>query len=171
MTMESWILILGLLAMVVFRQMGERKFTIRSTIIQIVLVGYFTYKYVDGVPTGGSNTVILVGMTVAGLILGAFMLLATKTYLKDGQRFVKSGITYLVLWIIGLGSKVVLAEYMTKWNVKGTVEFIMKHHINPNVITTSFMFFTIGMIVVRTVGVYIRFGMLEKNKEFKAVRA
>lgn len=171
MTLESWILIAGLLAMVIFRQLGERKYTIKSTIIQIVLVGYFTYKYVSGVPTGGSNTTILVWSTVAGIILGGLMLWSTRVYLKDGVRYVKSGITYLILWIIGLGAKVVLAEYMTKWNVHATFEFIMKHHINPSVITTAFMFFTIAMIAVRTIGIYVIFGMLERKKGYKAVSA
>ncbi|WP_297522106.1 hypothetical protein [uncultured Clostridium sp.] len=171
MTMESWIMILALLAMVVFRQLGERRFTIKSIIVQIAILGYFTFKYVKNVPTGGINTQILVGAIAVGIVFGLFMLLATKRYRKDGKNYVKSGIPYLILWIVGLGSKVVLVDYITKWNVRGSDIFIMQHHINPNVIAPAFMFFTIAMILVRTIGIYVTFAMLNKKAKMEVVAA
>ncbi|MGL4761091.1 MAG: hypothetical protein ACRCWG_06480 [Sarcina sp.] len=171
MTTESWILILVLLGVVIFRQLGERRFTLKSLIIQACTLSYFTYEYVSDVPTGGVNTQILVGATAVGIILGVFMLIATKRYRKDGKNYVKSGIPYLILWIIGLGSKVVLAEYITKWNVRGSDIFIMQHHINPNVIAPAFMFLTIAMILVRTIGIYITFAMLNKKAKMEVVAA
>ncbi|MGL4656541.1 MAG: hypothetical protein ACRCWM_11795 [Sarcina sp.] len=163
MTMESWIIILVLLAVVVFRQMGERRFTIKSILIQVATLGYFTYTYVKEIPTGGINTEILVGAVAVGIIFGILMLMATKRYKKDGQNIVKSGIPYLALWIIGLGSKVVLVEYITKWEPMKAGMFIMQHHINPNVIGPAFMFFTIAMILVRTIGIYVTFGILNRK--------
>ncbi|MGL4452824.1 MAG: hypothetical protein ACRCTZ_16785 [Sarcina sp.] len=171
MTMQSWIMILALLAMVVFRQMGERKFTIRTIIIQIAILGYFTYTYVKEIPIGGINTEILVGSVVVGVVFGILMLMSTKRYRKDGQNFVKSGVPYLVLWIVGLGSKVVLVEYITKWEPMKAGMFIMQHHINPNVIGPAFMFFTIAMILVRTIGIYVTFGMLNRKENIQAVMA
>ncbi|MGL5069337.1 MAG: hypothetical protein ACRC6T_16275 [Sarcina sp.] len=169
MTTESWILILVLLGVVIFRQLGERRFTLKSLIIQACTLSYFTYEYVTDVPTGGVNTQILVGATAVGIILGVFMLMATKRYRKDGKNYVKSGIPYLILWIIGLGSKVVLVDYITKWNVRGSDIFIMQHHINPDVIAPAFMFLTIAMILVRTIGIYITFAMLNKKVKMEVV--
>lgn len=171
MTTESWILILALLAVVIFRQLGERTFTIKSILIQVCTLSYFTYEYVTDVPTGGINGKILVGAIAVGIVFGLFMLLATKRYRKDGKNYVKSGIPYLILWIIGLGSKVVLVDYITKWNVRGSDIFIMQHHINPNVIAPAFMFFTIAMILVRTIGIYVTFAMLNKKAEMEVVAA
>lgn len=171
MDTQSWILILALLAMVIFRQLGEKKFTIKSIVLPIIIVGYFSLKYVKQVPLGGSNTIILVSMIIAGIVLGILMLLSTKAYLKDGVRFVRSGAPYLILWIIGLGSKILVVDYITKWNVSGSVEFIVKHHINPNVISTSFIFFTIAMIAVRIIGVYLKFLYLENKNRPKFVLA
>lgn len=163
MTTSIWILI-GALLLLAILQVGEKKFDIkRNVILPIIIVAYFSYKYIDGVPTGGNNTVILVSMIIGGIVFGILTVLATKVYIRDGIKYVKVGIPYVILWIIALGFKIVSVEYMTKWNILETVKLIMKYHINPQIISTSFMIFTIIMIGIRIIGIYV--GMSIRTKK------
>lgn len=164
MNLESWILIIALLLLAIF-QLKERKFTIRSLFTSVVILVYFSYEYITYVPFKGINGWILSLCIIGGIIFGILSFFSTKVYLKNGERFVKSSLFYLFLWIINVGTKVFLAEYITKWNPTASIQFIIKHHINPNVISTSFMYFTIAMIAIRFLCIYIKFYFLESNKK------
>lgn len=164
MNLQSWILIIALLLLAIL-QLKERKFTIRSLIIPIAILGYFSYEYIEPVPFKGINGWILTISIIGGIVFGILSYLSTKLYVRDGIKFVKCTLPYLFLWIINVGSKVFLAEYITKWNPTKSIHFIIKHHINPNVISTSFMYFTIAMIVVRLICIYIKFYSLNSNNK------
>ena len=161
MTMESWILIIALLLLVVFRQLGEREFTFRSVLLPFIICGIFAYKYLGSIPTDKNDIIVLVIMTLLGAVFGLLMTASVKTKIKDNKRYTICGVTYLLLWIVGLGWKIIFSYYAQDWYPETFGKFMITHHLSFNVIGPAFIFFTFTMIIVRVVGVLVKFKIKE----------
>lgn len=70
---------------------------------------------------------------------------------------------YLILWIIGLGWRIILANYVEHWNPQGFMKFMITNSLSADVIPAAFIFFTIAMFAVRTLGIVLRLQMSRKR--------
>ncbi|WP_439876758.1 hypothetical protein ACSLGG_29985 (plasmid) [Bacillus mycoides] len=166
MNTQAWIMIGAFLTIVLLTQIGRKVFTTTKAVLPFILCGISVYLFVEEIPTSGSNMTALIIMTMVGMIMGGIMLFTVKVeYGSDNKAYVTAGIPYLCLWIIGLGWRVVLAYVATDWYPQQFIDFMVSNHLDFNVIAPAFVFFTIAMVVIRTIGIVIRIQRYRKNQK------
>jgi hypothetical protein len=157
MTTQSWIIIGAFVAMVVFTQLGWRKFSARNFIQPFLIVGVVSYLYLRSVPTDSPDVVAMLVCTVIGFLFGLLMVFSIRVR-RDANRVIRTwcGPVYLTLWIIALGMRVLLAYMAQDWYPHQFYQFMVSNHLSFTVIAPAFIFMTMGMILIRTLGVILK---------------
>ncbi|PQQ47582.1 hypothetical protein [Bacillus thuringiensis] len=166
MTTQTWLMIGGFLLYVIITQLGRREYTKHKVIMSLTICGIIAYKYIKEIPTSGNDVAALAIMIVAGIAFGLLMQLSMKIeYGSDGKAYTIAGTTYLILWIVGLGSRIVVAYYAQDWNPQGFMEFLMKNHLDISVITPAFILFTIAMLFTNVISLVTRFRIASQHSK------
>lgn len=69
MTTTEWITDIALV-LVVFRQLREGRLDRKTFLIPLGIVAFVAYSYLDSVPTGGNDLVLIAALAGAGAVLG-----------------------------------------------------------------------------------------------------
>lgn len=163
MTLENWIMIAAIFIFVVLRQVGEKEYTIKKILIPIGICIFLIYKYVT-IPTTKDGVEWIIGLALLGIVFGLIALATNKFSIRNNVKYVEAGLGYVVVWVIALGMRVSIIEYVSKINPKDAYIFMLKHGLTIDTFTTMFVCFTIAMICVKILGTYIIFA----KKELKA---
>lgn len=166
MNLENWIMIIGIFIFVALRQVGEKEYTAKKLIVPIGISIFLIYKYVS-IPTTKSGIEWIAGLVVLGTIFGLISLSVSRFSIKDNIKYVKSGWAYVAVWVVALGSRVAIIKYVSKINPARSYIFMLKHGLTIITFTTMLIFFTIAMILVKTLGIYIIF--YKKQLSFKKI--
>lgn len=160
---ETWIIMGAIFLVVLLTQFGRKKFTIRNAILPFIICVFVVFKFVKDIPTSGNNIAALAIMIAAGILFGLLILTTVKVEWSDGKAFTIAGMPYLILWIIGLGWRIILANYAEHWNPQGFMNFMITNKLSADVIPAAFIFFTIAMFAIRILGIVLRLQMSRKK--------
>jgi hypothetical protein len=99
MTLETWILIIAVFAVVVFLRMGRHRYTRRQRILTLGILVVLALRYVKGMPTSGNDVALEIACLGLGALFGFAMLAATEVEQDEttGQVWVRAGVVYLAL--------------------------------------------------------------------------
>ncbi len=158
MTLETWILIIAVFAVVVFLRMGRHRYTRRQRILSLAVLVVLALRYVKGMPTTGNDVALEIACLGLGALFGFAMLAATEVEQDEatGQVWVRAGVVYLALWVVLLGSRVLFAYSATGWAHRDIGHYFIANHLSFTAITPAFVLMTIGSIGVITIGLAIR---------------
>lgn len=148
---------------VLLTQFGRKKFTIRNAISPFIICGIVIKLCVKDIPTSGNDIVALGLMIAAGFLFGIAILFTVKVEWSEGKAFTIAGIPYLLLWILGLGWRILLSNYAEHWNPQGFMKFMITHKLDVDIIAPAFIFFTIAMFVTRILGIALRLQVSRKK--------
>ncbi|GHA84767.1 hypothetical protein GCM10010330_43700 [Streptomyces tendae] len=84
MTTTEWITDIALV-LVVFRQLREGRLDHRTFLIPLGIVAFVAYSYLDSVPTGGNDLVLIAALAGAGAVLGVAGGVYTRIRALDGH--------------------------------------------------------------------------------------
>ena len=171
MTLETWILILAVLAAVVFLRLGRHRYTRRQRVLTLALLVVLVLRYVKGMPTTGNDLLLEIACLALGVVFG-FAMLAVMSVEPDessGEIWVRAGVAYLVLWVVLLGSRVLFAYSATGWAHRDIGRFFIDNRLSFTVISPAFVLMTIGSIGVVTFGLATR--SLSASRAMPAGRA
>lgn len=163
MNTQTWIIMGAFFLVVLLTQFGRKKFSIRNTIWPFLISVIIIKLYVKDIPTSGNDIVALGLMIAAGILFGIVILFTVKVEWSEGKAFTIAGIPYLLLWILGLGWRILLANYAEHWDPQGFMKFMITHKLDVDIIAPAFIFFTIAMFVTRTLGIILRLQMSRKK--------
>ncbi|GMG73325.1 hypothetical protein LCM14_05670 [Priestia aryabhattai] len=163
MDIQTWIIIGAFFLVVLLKQFGRKKFSIRNAIWPFIISGIIIKLYVKDIPTSGNDIVGLGLMIAAGILFGIAILFTVKVEWAEGKAFTIAGIPYLLLWILGLGWRLLLSNYAEHWNPQGFMKFMITHKLDVDIIAPAFISFTIAMFVTRTLGIALRLQMIRKK--------
>jgi hypothetical protein len=158
MTLETWVLIIAVFAVVVFLRMGRHRYTRRQRILTLAILVVLALRYVKGMPTSGNDLPLEIACLGIGVLFGFAMLAATEVEQDEttGQLWVRAGAVYLALWVVLLGSRVFFAYSATGWAHAAIGHYFITNHLSFTAITPAFVLMTIGSIGVVTIGIAIR---------------
>ena len=158
MTLETWILIIAVFAVVVFLRMGRHRYTRRQRILSLAVLVVLALRYVKGMPTTGNDVALEIACLGLGALFGFAMLASTAVEQDEttGHVWVRAGVVYLALWVVLLGSRVLFAYSATGWAHRSIGHFFITNHLSFTSITPAFVLMTIGSIGVVTIGIAIR---------------
>lgn len=92
----------AILIATIFFQFYGRRLTPRNLAFPVLIVVYFLFRYLRGIPTAG-NDLILVGACVAlGLIFGAGAGFFTRVYHQPKGIYAKAGLLAATFWTVGV---------------------------------------------------------------------
>ena len=157
-TLDTWILIIAVFAVVVFLRMGRHRYSRRQRILTLALLVVLALRYVKGMPTTGNDVLLEIACLGLGALFGFAMLAAIVVEQDEttGQVWVRAGVVYLALWVVLLGSRVFFAYSATGWAHRDIGHYFISNHLSFTAIPPAFVLMTIGSIGVVTIGIAIR---------------
>ena len=157
MTTTDWILDIALI-LVVFRQLRWSRIDAVFLLVPIGIVSFVAYKYLDPIPTGGNDLLVIGGFAAVGLLLGISGGLTTRvrvgTAAEGGRVFVRAGFTAASLWVVGMGARLAFSIWAQHSGGPTLVRFSEQHDI------TSVQAWVSGLILMVLCEVGTRVGTI-----------
>lgn len=168
-SMRDALLLSGvLLAIVLFTQVGRHKFGILKIMLPLALVVFVGWDVMQGMSITAPNIISAVVGTVIGLGIG-FGLLATMKVEPGakGKAYTRAGLPYLAIWLV-----VLIGRLLFIWGVenvdpfsKQVSTFLVENQIDPKGLAAFFVLMAMAMVLVRTVGTWVRSARLPRHTE------
>lgn len=132
MTTTDWILDITLI-LVVFRQLRWSRIDALFLLVPIGIVGFVAYKYLDPIPTGGNDLLVIGACAALGTVLGVSGGLTTHLRVgsaaEGGRMFVRAGFAAASLWVVGMGARLAFSVWAQHSGGPTLVRFSEHHDI------------------------------------------
>jgi len=129
MTIFDYLLNIALISLVVL-QMRGRRLDRRGLVLPLALVSWAASHYLRGIPTGGTDGLMVAIGVTAGLVLGTASAALTRLETdKDGVVVARATIAAAALWVIGIGGRMGFALYTQYGGAPAIERFSQAHHI------------------------------------------
>jgi hypothetical protein len=154
MTTTEYLLNAGLLAFVLWANLGTRAVTRTRFTLPLLLVAVAGALYLRDVPTAGNDVVLEVAGAAAGAVLGLVAAALVRVGRDSGGRLVmRAGAAYAALWVAVIGGRVAFAYGADHWFGPAVGRFSMTHAITgAGAWTAAFVLMALCMVVVRVAG-------------------
>jgi hypothetical protein len=157
MTTTDWILDIALI-LVVFRQLRWSRIDALFLLVPIGIVSFVAYKYLDPIPTGGNDLLVIGACAAVGLLLGVSGGLTTRVRVgsaaEGGRVFVRAGFAAASLWVLGMGARLAFSVWAQHDGGPTLVRFSEQHDI------TSVQAWVSGLILMVLCEVGTRVGTI-----------
>jgi hypothetical protein len=148
----------AVLVFLVLRQARERQLDRRSVLVPVVLVCLAAEHYLRGVPTAGSDLVLVLGLIALGATLGVLGGLVTRVRV-DTRGVARARVGWLAggLLISGIGSRMAFV-YAVQHGAGPTIaRFSVAHQITgANAWAAALVLMALCEVIVRLVTVHAR---------------
>ncbi|WP_031516152.1 hypothetical protein [Streptomyces sp. NRRL F-5123] len=164
MTTTEWITDIALV-LVVFRQLREGRLDLRSFLIPLGIVAYVAHTYLDTVPTGGNDLVLVGALTAAGAALGVAGGVCTRVRRAGEHVLVKAGAVAAILWVLGMGARMGFQLWTEHGGGDDVARFSVAHHITGDQAwVAAFVLMALTEVVTRLATIFVRSRMLTAGK-------
>lgn len=165
MTTTDWIIDLALLA-IVFRQLREARVDLRFVLLPLGLVSYFASKYLHAVPTGGNDLVLIGALIAVGAVLGISGGLVTRVRSDGKHALVKAGWAAVVLWVLGMGSRMAFQLYASHGGGGSIARFSAHHDITTDQAwVTAFILMAFTEVATRVGTLVLRAWQVQRQSQ------
>jgi hypothetical protein len=151
MTTSEYLLNLGLLAYVLYSNLGTKPLSRRRFTLPIVFVGIAGYAFLRDLPTAGNDTTLeLVGLST-GVVLGIVAALLVRVRRDADYRVVtRAGAGFAALWVAVIGGRMLFAYGADHWFPMAIAQFSRTHEITgADAWTVAFVLMALAMVVTR----------------------
>lgn len=158
LSLEQWLLNIGLLIFILGTNLGQRRITRRRLVLPVALAALAGMLLLSDAPGRGNDTALAVIGAVAGIALGVlaglFMDLERKA---DGTVASRAGAAYATLWVLVIGGRVAFAESAGGWAAAAVRDFSISNHISGSAAwTTAFVIMALAMVASRVITTLVR---------------
>ncbi|GAA2599387.1 MULTISPECIES: hypothetical protein [Streptomyces] len=157
MTATEWITDIALV-LIVFRQLREGRLDHRTFLIPLGIVAVVAYSYLDSVPTGGNDLVLVATLMAVGAALGIAGGVYTRIRPLDGHLVIKAGAVSAILWVLGMGARMGFQVWVEHGGGADDVaRFSIDHHITSDQAwVAAFVLMAVTEVVTRVGTIYLR---------------
>jgi hypothetical protein len=151
MSTTQYLLNAGLLAFVLWANLGTRAVSRSRFTLPLLLVAVAAAVFLRDVPTAGHDPELELAGIGAGAVLG---LVAAALVRVDrdttGQLVLRAGAAYAALWIAVIGGRCVFAYGADHWLPAAIGRFSVSHQITgADAWTSAFILMALAMVLVR----------------------
>jgi hypothetical protein len=151
MSTTQYLLNAGLLAFVLWANLGTRSVTRARFTLPLLLVAVAAGVFLRDVPTAGHDLTLELAGVAAGAVLG---LVAAALVRVDrdraGRLVMRAGAAYAGVWIAVIGGRCTFAYGAEHWFGRAIGEFSMTHRITgSDAWTAAFVLMALAMVVTR----------------------
>lgn len=156
MTTTDWILDIALL-LLVLRQVRVTRIDRRFWLLPTAIVTWVAHSYLHGLPTAGNDLVLIVTFVLIGTALGIGGGLATRVWSDGHGVLVKAGGLAAVLWVLGMGSRMVFSVWSSHGGGPHIAAFSAAHDITSGQAwVTAFVLMAFAEVGTRLATIMIR---------------
>jgi hypothetical protein len=151
MTTTLYVLNLGLLAFVLWANLGTRTVTRFRLALPVLLVVAAGTVFLRDVPTAGHDVALEV--TGAGVGVGLGLIAAALVRVerdRAGRLVMRAGMAYAALWVAVIGGRMLFAYGADHWFPAAIGRFSMTHQITgADAWTAAFVLLSLSMVLAR----------------------
>ncbi|MFB7234322.1 MULTISPECIES: hypothetical protein [unclassified Streptomyces] len=157
MTATEWITDAALI-LVVFRQLREGRLDRKTFLLPLAIVAFVAYSYLDTIPTGGNDLVLIAALMAIGAVLGIAGGVYTRIRALDGQLLIKAGAVSAILWVVGMGARMGFQVWVEHaGGADDVARFSLTHHITgQQAWVAAFVLMALTEVVTRVATIYVR---------------
>ncbi|WP_405087619.1 hypothetical protein [Microbispora sp. NBC_01389] len=150
MTTTQYLLNLGLLAYVLYSNLGTKTLTRTRMVLPLVVVAVAAYVFLREMPAIGNDARLELAGAAAGVALGVAAGLLVRVR-RAGERMVTvAGAWYAALWVAVIGGRMLFAYGADHWFSAGIATFSRTHLITgADAWTAAFVLMALAMVVTR----------------------
>lgn len=151
MTTTEYLLNAGLLAFVLWANLGTRAVTRARFTLPLILVAVAAAVFLRDVPTAGNDVALELTGAATGAVLG-LVAAALVRVRRDatGRLVMRAGAAYAALWVAVIGGRVAFAYGADHWFGPAIGRFSMTHAITgADAWTSAFVLMALCMVVAR----------------------
>lgn len=157
MTLQTWILVLAVFAVVVLTRIGRHRYGRRTRLLTVAVIAFLFIKYVQGMTTVGDDLALEAACAGTGFLFGLGMTAVSSVERDEsGQQWFRAGLGYVVLWVVMLGVRVVFAYAASGFARQQVGRFFIQHHLTGGAVTPAFVLMTIASLLVVMVTTEVR---------------
>jgi hypothetical protein len=151
MTTTMYLLNLGLLAFVLWANLGTRTVTRSRMALPVLLVIAAGAVFLRNVPTAGHDLALeatgIGAGVVLGLLAGALVRVGRD---RTGRLVMRAGAAYAALWVAVIGGRMLFAYGADHWFPAAIGRFSMTHQITgADAWTAAFILLSLSMVLAR----------------------
>jgi hypothetical protein len=148
MTITEYLMNVALVGLVILQIRGH-KITVARLLVPVALTVWGASQFLHAIPTAGNDAVLELGFALAGAGLGALAGLATRIRRDGAFAFAKAGMVAAVLWVLGIGARVVFSLWVGHGGAPTITRFSAAHHITSGAAWAA-AFILMAMVEVAT---------------------
>ncbi|MZD08746.1 hypothetical protein GTW43_27240 [Streptomyces sp. SID5785] len=165
MTSTEWITDIALL-LVVFRQLREGRLDLKTFLIPLGIVAFVASQYLDSVPTGGNDLVLIGSLVAVGAVLGIAGGVYTRIRVSGKHLLIKAGAVSATLWVVGMGARMGFQLWTEHGGASHVARFSVTHHITSDQAwVAAFVLMALTEVVTRLATIYLRSRMVDRGQE------
>ncbi|MFK0173271.1 hypothetical protein ACIQU5_31255 [Streptomyces sp. NPDC090306] len=165
MTTTDWITDIALL-LVVFRQLREGRLDAKSYLIPLGIVGYVAHTYLNTVPTGGNDLVLIGTLVAIGAALGVAGGVYTRIRSVGTHLFIKAGAVSATLWVLGMGARMGFQLWVDHGGADNLARFSASHQITTgDAWVAAFVLMALTEVVTRLATIFVRGRMVARAQQ------
>ena len=151
MTTTMYLLNLGLLAFVLWANLGTRTVTRSRLALPVLLVLVAGAVFLPDLPTAGHDVALEAAGAGAGVVLGlAAAALVRIDRDRVGRLVMRAGAAYAALWVAVIGGRMLFAYGADHWFPAAIGRFSMTHQITgADAWTAAFILLSLSMVLAR----------------------
>jgi hypothetical protein len=163
MTFSDYLIDISLIGLVLV-QVKSRRLTIRALLLPIGIVAYVAFSYLKGIPTGGTDLLLVIGAAAIGATLGGLAGKFTAVTHRADGIFAKAGLAAAGLWILGTGGRLAFQIWATHGGGPAITHFSATHGITSAAAwTAALILMALSEVVVRTAVLAWRSGLFSEQ--------
>ncbi|MHB9757173.1 hypothetical protein ACYBSK_22600 [Streptomyces sp. BYX5S] len=164
MTTTEWITDIALL-LVVFRQLREGRLDVRTFVIPLGIVAFVAHQYLDSVPTGGNDLVLIGTLVAVGAALGVAGGLYTRIRVSGEHLLIKAGAVSAALWVVGMGARMGFQLWTEHGGGDDVARFSLAHHITSDQAwVAAFVLMALTEVVTRLATIHLRGRAVDRER-------
>jgi hypothetical protein len=153
-----------ILVLVVFRQLREGRLDAKTFVIPLAIVAFVAYSYLDTIPTGGNDLVLIGTLVAVGAALGIAGGVYTRIRVSGEHLLIKAGVVSAALWVLGMGSRMVFQLWTQHGGGDDVARFSITHHITSDQAwVAAFVLMALTEVVTRLATIYLRGRMVDRG--------
>lgn len=149
---------LGVLAAVLFSDLGRRAVTWHRLARPLLLSIAIVPSFVHTLSTHGNDLVLQLAGTAAGVLVGLLAVSAMKVDHSgpSGTPSTEAGVGYALVWTVIAAGRLVFAYGSQHWFGATVAREAIKLHVTGTGITNALVFMAIAAVITRTLAVWTR---------------
>ncbi|MEB8341919.1 hypothetical protein [Streptomyces endophyticus] len=170
MTTTEWITDIALI-LVVFRQLREGRLDWKSFLVPLGIVAFVAQQYLDSVPTGGNDLVLIGTLVAAGAALGIGGGVYTRIRVSGEHLLIKAGAVSAVLWVLGMGARMGFQLWTEHGGGDDVARFSLTHHITSDQAwVAAFVLMALTEVVTRLATIFVRGRLVDRGPRAQLTR-